>query len=950
MSEQILRISSLQTRLDEQRHRAEELHRQGTSDLNLRVYDLQTQLTNTQEKLTAREKQIVTLKDHLEQSKSIIDRLESDLTAADAANSVAAAAGDGDRTPRVDVLEAQVREQTVEIQKLKEKIRSEMINKIALPDLMETMLSEKNEEIDHLKEQLAAAKQNDDSGGGRQAVIDWQLKMSHKLDGTTEGKLSARTLSDIVSLTDYDDEPDIIRKAAAVEMESVAKIELSSKFFAQSIEPSPSTLPPHPRQINFSIPDESDRPSGTPVKSCGAVEELPSISAALTTNDAEERCNALQQQWETMSVELTAQQNMAANLKLDVAAKTKLMADMVADKKLLQSELYDVKLTLSKFQVVQSEVKSLQADLELKQQDYNDLRRRFDDKSNEVDGLQRRITEIKQDLELATHQVQSLQKTLAHKDELLSKHEKNSLNSAQSEQRQLERINSLEVEVADHKRTIERISSKPDTTVAMLKQQLNETKANLFEVMIDYEKSQLDLKQSEALRSPFTYRAEADQRCQKLEKECEILREALLRQAENAAATEISSKPFDDIAECVEKELNYSAQLDSNILKAIESGDEINSDEDNLAERLTQPATNENELVGEVQTLRTALEIERNQSQRLTQQLTTAKLSSTALHEQDANVIAAMRSRLEAAMEQDHELQQQLDDERAKCERLTTQLLVHQRSLSRENSLLMLTNPSAPDSPRRQQRIGEAEAELVKRLQSEVKLMAAQIDREKERVQDMERVMEREKHRVDKELHDRRDYGERMRSELDRVLVEREQMANDLEHAQERLSLSSREIETLEQRISALQEAESRRASRRGRERTEFTQTAVDVQELRLKLVTCERERDALAEKVTVLRSDVERGAMREAQLTQALVKEHQGDGIVPQQFLQKLTSIVDNTKEYRRMAETLQFLTEERHALQQRVDELELRNRAFNRDELEKRVRPDFRLFYLFL
>lgn len=106
-----------------------------------------------------------------------------------------------------------------------------------------------------------------------------------------------------------------------------------------------------------------------------------------------------------------------------------------------------------------------------------------------------------------------------------------------------------------------------------------------------------------------------------------------------------------------------------------------------------------------------------------------------------------------------------------------------------------------------------------------------------------------------------------------------------------------------------------------------------------MKLITVERERDSLLEKVTVLRGDIERGAQREAQLTDALVKEHSGDGIVPKQFLQKLANIAENTKDYRQMAETLQFLTQERHALQQRVDELELRNRAFNRDELEKRV-----------
>lgn len=120
MTEQILRISTLQSRLDEQRHRAEELHRQGTSDLNIKVYDLQSKLSNVEEKLLAREKQIATLKDHLEQSKVIIDRLEADL----------AKGGDGEK---ISKLEMELQARSDEIKKLKEKMNSEMINKLALP-------------------------------------------------------------------------------------------------------------------------------------------------------------------------------------------------------------------------------------------------------------------------------------------------------------------------------------------------------------------------------------------------------------------------------------------------------------------------------------------------------------------------------------------------------------------------------------------------------------------------------------------------------------------------------------------------------------------------------------------------------------------------------------------------------------------------------------------------
>lgn len=207
MSEQILRISSLQSRLDEQRHRAEELHRQGTSDLNLKVYDLQTQLTNVQEILTAREKQIVNLKDALEQSKVIIDRHDRTFGT------------DGDdKSTKLNRLEDDIVAKNSEIQKLKEKMRTEMINKLALPDLMETMLSEKNEEMEQLREQLASKQkelqQYQEMYGNDKAVRDWQTKQKPDV---TDGKLSARTLSDIVSLTDYDDEPDIIRKAADTE-------------------------------------------------------------------------------------------------------------------------------------------------------------------------------------------------------------------------------------------------------------------------------------------------------------------------------------------------------------------------------------------------------------------------------------------------------------------------------------------------------------------------------------------------------------------------------------------------------------------------------------------------------------------------------------------------------------------------------------------------------------
>lgn len=152
-----MRISTLQSRLDEQRQRAEELQRAGTSDLNMRLYDLQTDFKSLKETLSSREKQIAVLKNHLAQSKEIIDRQEAEITAQAQTTVAHASAGvDSGRSvdPRIVALESEMAVKDSENRILKQKIRTEMINKLALPDLMETMLEDKNSEIDYLKQQL----------------------------------------------------------------------------------------------------------------------------------------------------------------------------------------------------------------------------------------------------------------------------------------------------------------------------------------------------------------------------------------------------------------------------------------------------------------------------------------------------------------------------------------------------------------------------------------------------------------------------------------------------------------------------------------------------------------------------------------------------------------------------------------------------------------------------
>lgn len=189
MSEQSLKITTLQSKLDEQRLRAEELHRQGTSHLTVKVHDLQNEVVNLKETLQTRDKQITSLKNFLENSQQVIERQEKELAMNQA---------DNDRSQYELKLEAELQAKCDEIQQLKNKIQNDMINKLALPDLMETMLADKNEEIDQLKEKLS------------QLQSQHHPPASHLGHGKEDD--NARTLSDIVSITDCDESDMVMRR------------------------------------------------------------------------------------------------------------------------------------------------------------------------------------------------------------------------------------------------------------------------------------------------------------------------------------------------------------------------------------------------------------------------------------------------------------------------------------------------------------------------------------------------------------------------------------------------------------------------------------------------------------------------------------------------------------------------------------------------------------------
>lgn len=453
-------------------------------------------------------------------------------------------------------------------------------------------------------------------------------------------------------------------------------------------------------------------------------------------------------------------------------------------------------------------LKTMEQRLSEKDDEAANFEMKYVTKCAELATIQSKMSDMLANIEIYKEQLESQNAIISNKDELLSKFEKDMLNYAQNEQKHIDTIKKLNNEIEELKRT----ANYTDVTVEeyanlqtehrRLKDVLVETEAELSEKMIAYEKCLLDIAEHEktiyhlndVLTDSKTARSVEDMRCEirELQDRNAALTEELqeLRLRAQRSEHSVSPRPFsneiDDITSRVEKELHYSAQLDSSILKAIES-DDINSDHEQ--EKLNMSSQRDK--------LETSVKILQEKCDRLQEDMAKERKGFTTIREQDANCIETMTKRLEAALVQESELNRRLDEERKRNAQLLGQ--ISEQQLQRQafaGSDMALFHSSPLNSPRRSAKSssgigsgsgdGTADGDVIKRLNDEIKLLRSQGEREKERSDDLERVLLREKDRFEKELRDRKEYGNSMKHELDKKLLENQTLQVELEQVQNR--------------------------------------------------------------------------------------------------------------------------------------------------------------------
>ncbi|XP_011164731.1 golgin subfamily A member 4 isoform X3 [Solenopsis invicta] len=203
-SEQLFQIEAMRGRLEEHKQSAPFAQKQATSRLELQLHEATTKYHSLEQTITDKEMELKELKTQLDRANQLLAEKETEME-----NFMQSENG---ALQKIERLKEQLKIVQEEKKMLQIKIGTQEHTQLELPQLIDTILADKNEEIDHLKEQLSK-KEKQLNVFSSLALDDVQLR---ELTKQAEAKNSARTLSDILSIhSECEEYPEAIRATNA---------------------------------------------------------------------------------------------------------------------------------------------------------------------------------------------------------------------------------------------------------------------------------------------------------------------------------------------------------------------------------------------------------------------------------------------------------------------------------------------------------------------------------------------------------------------------------------------------------------------------------------------------------------------------------------------------------------------------------------------------------------
>lgn len=354
LSEQLSEISTLQMRLEEQRRYADTRAKQSNMSLENEIFELKSTNRDLTDQINTQDKQMKQITNLLDKTKVQLKETEKELQSLANQNKESTA-----------YYKNEIKKLLSDIVQIKSKNEANMS---VIPELMDTLLAEKNNEVELLKEELEQKSQ----------LIE-QLTQS-------DGKTSARTLSDIHSISEFDG-PDIMRRDVPTQGMNSFENLLQQEPTDESHKSVPFEKPTEFQQSDHSLKSSEKQVQFSDAKLISNLnEEIFSLREDLGKLVAEYQIKEANEK--TLNVKIQ-------ELELALSNKHKEYSDYKEMLQNLETE-YEAKVTeLDRCKVELEEIREL---LKMKDEQTSKLSKNLENKLTQCDSLSESIESLKQDL------------------------------------------------------------------------------------------------------------------------------------------------------------------------------------------------------------------------------------------------------------------------------------------------------------------------------------------------------------------------------------------------------------------------------------------------------------------------------------------------------------------------------------------------------------------------
>lgn len=666
-------ISSLQLRLDEQRLRVESVQKQSSCALEHRIYELENELKELQEKVHIRDKNIKQLNAIIEQTKCRLVDQQKQLNAESDLEKEA-----------IEELRRELDVVKIENVMLKTKMNElrSMSNTPDIPELLDSMLCEKNAEIDRLKGQI--------SGLRRELDVSPMRRREESVESVKVGDLlSVPSRNDTVFIgssfrdSKYDEKKYV---PFVTEVSSIEKVEFRPRSLSLNLEELS-------RCKTFSMSDESGHIPGYMAHNIKELRRKLEFSESTLRDTKQnlsyeiERLNEIEKElnFELAEVKVSNQTKACeiSELERELSRKNDIIETCNNEKRTeivrykqaleekiqevakLHKQLDDTNKCINKVESLQEVINELEFEMKKLQERSLDMENQLSRKDSEYEKLQKDLNEVENELskkrELITRyetendNVEQYRRKVYELEKLLTD-QKNDLD-AETElicahcEELVQKIQTIEqnygrdIVVLENK--YKTLLSDKDETIAKNETFIDDLRKEIHHLQ-DY------INQKDRIINQMTKDSNS------LHKSLEAIQQKM-QECGNVVDLKKRLRDEQNLTSALHEEVQFLKQRVTELEMSFPIDDEKYREELAANKDLMQLRDN---LIEELHILEARLQKERDNVNRMQLMLDAEKQNSNSIQMQDADVIEKMRTRLEQALHREGELEKLLECER----------------------------------------------------------------------------------------------------------------------------------------------------------------------------------------------------------------------------------------------------------------------------------------------